>query len=149
MRREQDRFRLWGKVWGLKLPLKFQLFIWKVNHRIIAVKDALIRRGIKVLSECAHCGHKSETIEHLFFKCDFAKRVWRASQLAFDFDCGHPMAFGDWLSADWLESALDDDAIRDSIVLLWSIWCMRNEAVFRNDCGSIDNALSLILFRHT
>lgn len=55
----------------------------------------------------------------------------------FDFDCGRPMAFG-----DCLESAPDDDAIQDSIVLLWSIWCMHNEAVFRNDRGSIDNALS-------
>lgn len=42
----------------------------------------------------------------------------------------------------WLESAPSDDAIRDSILLSWTIWCMRNEATFHNVRGSIDNALS-------
>lgn len=47
----------------------------------------------------------------------------------------------EWFSK-WLESAPGDDAIRDSILLLWTIWCMRNEATFHNVRGSIDNALS-------
>lgn len=92
-RKEQGRFPCWGRVWSLKLPPKFQLLIWKVIHRIIAVKVALIRRGIEVSSECAHCGQEREPIERLFFKCDFAKRVRRASHLGFDFDCGSPMSF--------------------------------------------------------
>lgn len=44
----QIRFDKRGKVWGLGLPPKFQLFIWKVLHRIIAVKDALLQWNIYV-----------------------------------------------------------------------------------------------------
>ncbi|KAI8540477.1 hypothetical protein RHMOL_Rhmol09G0267000 [Rhododendron molle] len=40
----QARFELWG----LDLPPKFQLFIWKVLHRIIVVKDVLLRRNIQI-----------------------------------------------------------------------------------------------------
>lgn len=49
--------------------------------------------ALKFLPECAHCGQEREPIEHLFCKCDFAKRVRRASHLGFDFDCGSPMSF--------------------------------------------------------
>lgn len=36
-------FDKWGKVWGLGLSPKVQLFIWKVLNQILAVKDALLR----------------------------------------------------------------------------------------------------------
>lgn len=81
-----------------------------------------------------------ESIEHLLFECEFAKRVWRASYFGFNFDHGNTVAFVDWFS-EGIKSAPDKDVIRDSILLLWSIWCMRNEAVFRNVPGSIDKVL--------
>lgn len=66
----------------------------------------------------------------------------RASYFGFNFDHGNPMGFVDWFS-ERIKSAPDKDAICDSILLMWSIWCMRNEAVFNNVPGSIDKALHL------
>lgn len=109
-------------------------------HQIIAVKDALIRRNIEVDPECLVCGQGVETIEHLFFQCEFARRVWRASHLGFDFEIGNPVDFGSWFT-NWLKEAPDKDAIQDSIILLWTIWYMRNDALFKRDTGNVDDAL--------
>lgn len=63
----QSRFEKWGKVWGLGLLPKFKLVIWKVLHRILAVKDALLKRNINVESGCPLCEKEVEMVEHLFF----------------------------------------------------------------------------------
>lgn len=39
-------FGCWGIVWGLNLPPKLGLFIWKVIHRILAIKEELLRRKL-------------------------------------------------------------------------------------------------------
>lgn len=72
-------FELWGKVWGLNIPPTLGFLIWKVLHRFIAVKEVLSRRNLEVNMMCPICGLEQETIEHLFFLCDSARRVWRAS----------------------------------------------------------------------
>lgn len=37
---------LWKRLWACNLPPKYALFLWKVLHPIIAVKDSLKRRNI-------------------------------------------------------------------------------------------------------
>lgn len=113
------------------MPPKFQLFIWKVLHRILAVKDALLGRKISVDPVCPLCGRELETIEHLFLNCDFARRVWRASHLGFDFSKGNPVGFVNWFDS-WIKKAPDKELIRDSIFVLWSIWCARNDVLFKS-----------------
>lgn len=56
---------------------------------------------------------------------------WRASHLGFDFDSGSPETFVEWFSK-WLENAPDEEAVRGLILLMWTIWRLRNEALFRN-----------------
>lgn len=77
------------------MPPKFLLFVWKVIHQILAVKDTLLRRNIMVDPLCPLCGQDVETIEHLFLRCRCAMRVWRASHLGFDFSKGSPVGFND------------------------------------------------------
>lgn len=104
-RREQVRFPSWNRVWSLGLPPKFQ-FIWKVIHCIVAVKDALLRINIHVDPVCPLCKQALETIEHLFLNCDFARRVWGASHLGFDFSMGSAVGFSQWFDK-WLKEAPD------------------------------------------
>lgn len=64
----QNAFSSWGKVWALGFPPKFMLFIWKVVHGILAVKDVLRRRSMDIDLECPLCKTEVETLEHLFLK---------------------------------------------------------------------------------
>ncbi|KAG5523268.1 hypothetical protein RHGRI_035182 [Rhododendron griersonianum] len=46
---------------------------------------------------CPVCGQSEETVEHLFFECDSARRLSRASCLGLDFTVGNPVPFKEWL----------------------------------------------------
>lgn len=59
-------FQLWKKVWVLNLPPKSELFLWKSVQRILPVKVNLL---------CRVWGGREETIEHVFFYCEFAPSV--------------------------------------------------------------------------
>lgn len=43
-------------MWGLNLPPKFALFIWKVIHRILPVREVLVRKGMVEDVLCPVCG---------------------------------------------------------------------------------------------
>lgn len=92
---------------------------------------------------CPLCGGDLETIEHLFFQCELAKRLWRASHLGINFDVG-PILFGDWFK-NWITEAPSKELVWDSIFILWVIWCIRNEVLFRHDNCNVDNAFSSCL----
>lgn len=91
----------------------------------------MLRRKIIEVMCCPICGYEDETIEHLFFQCDRAKRIWKLSQLGRDFPIGQPVSFEVWLG-DWMGDAPDKWAILEFICILWSIWCSRNDYVFRH-----------------
>lgn len=75
----EEVYVIWKKLWGLNLPPKFALFSWKVIHRILPVREVLVRRGMAEDVLCPVCGLGRESLEHLFFECDAARRVCRAS----------------------------------------------------------------------
>lgn len=64
---EDGRGIIWKKIWGLKLPPKLALFMWKLVHRILPVKVALFRRNLVSDLVCPMCGEEWELIEHFFF----------------------------------------------------------------------------------
>lgn len=72
------------------------------------------------------------------------KRFWRASHLGFNFEVGSPLRVEDWL-AEWIKKAPDRDAIWDSVCILWIIWCVRNEVMYRGAQWSVSEALSRFL----
>ncbi|XP_058217473.1 uncharacterized protein LOC131328555 [Rhododendron vialii] len=104
------------------------------------VKDALIMKNIQVGPSCPVCGEALETIEHLFFECDFVRKVWRASYLGFDFSKRNLFQFGDWFSM-WLREATNKEVVRDSIFMMWAIWCARNDALFNSNKPNVDCVL--------
>lgn len=120
---------VWRKVWGLNLPPKLALFLWKVLHKIIPTKVVLFRRGMAGDMVCPVCGRSDETIEHLFFECEFGRRLWRASSLGLDFIVGSPVSFKEWL-LEWVREVPDKSAVVEGIYLLWAVWCARNRVVF-------------------
>lgn len=95
------------------------------------MKTDLFKRKLTMDVSCPVCGKDNETVEHLFFQCDFARRIWRVSRLGLDFSVGSPVAFGEWF-LNWMCDALDSSALLESISILWTIWCCRNDFVFRN-----------------
>ncbi|OMO96071.1 reverse transcriptase [Corchorus capsularis] len=75
-----------------------------------------------------------ETLEHLFWQCDFARATWFASDLTIRTDAFIDVNFTEWVKV-WL---LNDNTISDNnsdfsskfAFLTWNIWRARNEAIF-------------------
>lgn len=42
----------------------------------------------------------------------------------------------------WLEEVHSKDVIWDSVLMLWTIWCVRNDDLFRNDPCNVVTALA-------
>lgn len=72
---DSNKDKIWKKNWSLKLPPKFALFLWKVVHRILPVMVVLGKRFKVEDVRCPVCEKDLETIEHLFFQCDRARRI--------------------------------------------------------------------------
>ncbi|CAI0629245.1 unnamed protein product [Linum tenue] len=67
---------LWKWVWTRSLPPKLLFFLWQCLLRILPTREALAARGVDLIPICPVCGRKEETIEHLFFQCVVARRLW-------------------------------------------------------------------------
>jgi hypothetical protein len=70
-------------LWKLKIPLKSKIFMWFLNNKVLLTKDNLVKRNWKSCQKCCFC-NKSETVQHLFLTCPFAKIIWRMTYLTYN-----------------------------------------------------------------
>lgn len=65
-----------SRIWNINTSQKFKLFLWKTMRGALPIGDQLAFRGIMAQSQCVRCG-KPKSINHLFFHCEFAQKVWK------------------------------------------------------------------------
>lgn len=65
-------------IWKIDVPPKIHIFIWRKIIDRLPTKFQLQYRGIlcSANSLCVFCEASLESSSHLFFNCDFAKRIW-------------------------------------------------------------------------
>jgi hypothetical protein len=65
-------------LWLRAVPLKVNLFVWRLFRNRLPTKDNLYRRGAIDESQlmCAALCGVTEDIDHLFFRCDVYGRIW-------------------------------------------------------------------------
>lgn len=64
-------------LWLKAVPLKVNIFVWRLFLDKLATKDNLRKRNVlqaNNVSCAALCG-KEEEMDHLFFKCDYYGRL--------------------------------------------------------------------------
>jgi ribonuclease HI len=67
----------WWRIWKLSCPEKVKHFWWRCAHNSLAIRDNLIRRGVKVENpNCILCRIHEDGC-HLFVKCKEVKELWR------------------------------------------------------------------------
>ena len=64
--------------WKLKIPPKVQLFLWKLEHKVLPTKVFLSGRllNIDLSLICNWCMGREETITHIFLEFDIADWCW-------------------------------------------------------------------------
>uniref|UniRef100_A0A8I7B9N1 Reverse transcriptase domain-containing protein n=1 Tax=Hordeum vulgare subsp. vulgare TaxID=112509 RepID=A0A8I7B9N1_HORVV len=63
-------------IWGTKIPLKIQIFLWQLFQNSILTRDNTRKRQWHGDPKCSFCD-ELESAQHLFFGCSVAKIVWR------------------------------------------------------------------------
>jgi hypothetical protein len=91
---------VFNKVWKIKLPLKIKVFLWFLQKGVTLTKSNLKRKNWKGSDKCCYC-NCVETVDHLFFNCEFAKFIWRIIEIATGLQApfGSVQFFGQWLNA--------------------------------------------------
>ncbi len=63
-------------LWNIKIPLRIKIFLWLAATYRVLTADLLAKRGWAGPSICALCNSDGEFLEHLLFRCSFARAVW-------------------------------------------------------------------------
>lgn len=66
----------WKNVWELLALPKVNFFFWTLMHNKILTGDNMAKRKFAGPHWCALCRCNTETAQHLFIDCLFAKEVW-------------------------------------------------------------------------
>ncbi|XP_021995860.1 uncharacterized protein LOC110893046 [Helianthus annuus] len=131
--------------WNNWVPKKVGIVAWRAEMERMPTKNALAIRNIPVLDQmCVLCGEYVETCDHIFVLCHHAQTAWQ--NIAAWCKLPPVVAFGinDLLTLHEVSSGSrkKKKAIHAVVlVTFWSIWKMRNDAVFRQ---RIPNAMKML-----
>ena len=106
---------------------KHQLFIWLLAHGRLLTQDHLLKFGIELTNTCYLCGDKEETIDHLFFECEYNMRCKKQIEdwLAIKIPDSNPIQW--WLQLR--RASLSEKQCVGAVVagLGYCIWLKRNQ----------------------
>lgn len=83
----------WDKiVWNKNLVPIFSFFLWLSARLRLMTRDRLLRMGLCKNDMCILCCAAQESVNHLFFECNFSAPVWVEVMRR----CGYKRKAGKW-----------------------------------------------------
>lgn len=98
-------------------------------------KNKLVRYGGISDATCVLCNNNEETIDHLFFKCEFSKHIWREilDIATKDYSPQRWDMYIDFIGKDWRGNGLEHILSKMCLAAcVYSIWKERNNISFCN-----------------
>ena len=122
--------------WRLKALPSAHYFAWRVLTGKIATYDNLLHRGIQTGGGmCVMCGIELETVNHLFFTCKVASKVWCMT----DVWVGRAFVHCDNATQHFEQFGFMDLSYVGNCVwkcmwisIIWGIWNHRNRIIFNS-----------------
>lgn len=130
----EEEGRRWKILWQMNIKRKIRTFLWRCNHNAIPVKAELKRRKLQVDPTCQLCGEQEETIEHLFFHCERAQRIWAIAPIRWDGLHILTTNFKSWWHkiTEVQNRREGNSRLQLTAQILWQTWKTRNEKCFNN-----------------
>ena len=115
----------------MKIPLKNKVFAWYLRRGVILTKDNLAKRNWHGSKRCVFC-HKDETINHLFFECQFSGSIWSIIQIGSSIYPPSSIGniFGNWLNV--VDNRFKQLIRVTAFAVIWSLWLCRNDKIFND-----------------
>ena len=114
----------WKSVWGMTVPNKIKMFMWRACNSSLPTKTNLFNRGVLSSSSCPVCQDEAKTILHIFWNCPYARSAWFNSPLH---KFSNSLRVSVW--SDVVEEVLKEQCkhtIEVFFTLAWMIWGHRN-----------------------
>lgn len=116
---------LWHLIWGLGIPPKAKIFVWRAFWDILPHGANLSKKGIEGVGRCPRCGEWEDNI-HVLRDCDWARLVWKNIK-------DLPMSFSAESFKEWVAEIVNNK-VHPSLELIcmcaWQIWKARNDLWF-------------------
>ncbi|XVF79053.1 hypothetical protein PTKIN_Ptkin14bG0188900 [Pterospermum kingtungense] len=142
----------WSIIWNGLSPPKVELFCWKLLKNRVAVKANLAARNAlqgQCLS-CALCERVEETVEHLFFQCNFSWCIWNSWSALWGISWAANKGGWDFFE-EWVNLCPVNNCQKLWIMafgaICWMIWLCRNDNVFCRKGVKLEMAIDLVRFR--
>ncbi|GJR17310.1 RNA-directed DNA polymerase, eukaryota, reverse transcriptase zinc-binding domain protein [Tanacetum coccineum] len=88
--------------WNHNIPIKVNVFLWRLNLNKLPSRVNLERKGVEIGSIlCPSYHFDVETVNHIFFNCELAKDLWSLLAKWWEMDIPVYANISDWY--DWLE----------------------------------------------
>ncbi|GJT66397.1 RNA-directed DNA polymerase, eukaryota [Tanacetum coccineum] len=85
--------------WVKYIPIKINVFAWRVRLDRLPTRVNLLRRGVVLESSlCPMYGLLPEDIQHVIFRCDIAQAIFRKICRWWDLDWHDLFSFSDWFA---------------------------------------------------
>jgi len=114
-------------VWKLQIPPRVQMFLWLLSKNRTLTRDNLAKRRELAYLTCLFCTER-ETVDHLFFHCSVAKRLWHIvlNILNLPVVCSYEILASRWL-------ANQRHTVNNIIcaAVIWCLWKFRNDMCFQ------------------
>ena len=124
----------WNQFWNIKTVQKIKLFLWRICHNAVPVKENLLKRRIASSSVCSICNSDIETVEHALLLCPWTKPVWFGSQLQLAPSVNNVTWIDLWLQQLFETLGKQPDYKEHGLSMLahtlWMIWKGRNSSAF-------------------
>nr|GFC46335.1 RNA-directed DNA polymerase, eukaryota [Tanacetum cinerariifolium] len=120
--------------WVSVVPIKINVFAWRVSLDRLPTRINLSLRGIDIPSIlCPICSCVGESSSHLQFSCNVARLPLLKVTRWWELDIQECMSYADWLS--WFNALRLSKGIKHVLegvfyVMWWVIWKFRNQVLF-------------------
>lgn len=138
-------------IWTGIAPQKCKFILWLLVHDRLKTKAFLNRRGMEVDPECLLCAADNEDCKHLFFACEFSKKVWKELLRSILHICRDPKAWN--VESAWLRVKCGgrSRSSRKLKLLLactvYGLWAERNDRVFHKGYKTVEEVAGNIKAR--
>ncbi|XP_074304440.1 uncharacterized protein LOC141639159 [Silene latifolia] len=75
LRDKDEKINWHNMVWNKLTIPKHGFMAWIYQHKNMNTNEKLYKLGISTDDTCYICGYQTETMDHLFFTCDYSKEV--------------------------------------------------------------------------
>lgn len=145
IRKKGDRPNWYKLVWKAPIIPKCSFIAWVAVKGRLATMDWIQKRGTHLANKCVLCNIECETIDHLFFNCNFTLGVWK-NLIGNNFGWTNFVTFDEWVQ--WATSLWNKkEYIKWRLLFnstIYILWRERNSRIHKHKTMSAITIFYLI-----